>query len=98
MSVQEHTVMRLYVGGLPYQTTEQELIDMFEQVGRVTTASVITDRNTGRSKGFGFVQMDNEQEAQSAITQLNGTTMGDRTLTVNQAHERESSSSRNSRY
>jgi cold-inducible RNA-binding protein len=98
MSVQEHTVMRLYIGGLPYQTTEQELITFFEQVGHVTMASIITDRATGRSKGFGFVQMDNEQEAQSAISQLNGTMMADRTLIVNQAHERQSTGSRNGRY
>jgi len=90
--------MRLYVGGLPYQTTEQELITLFEQVGRVTTASVITDRATGRSKGFGFVQMDDEQEAQSAISRLNGTTMEDRTLIVSQARERQSTGYRNGRY
>jgi RNA recognition motif-containing protein len=90
--------MRLYVGGLPYQTTDQELITLFEQVGRVTMATVITDRATGRSKGFGFVQMDDEQEAQSAISQLNGTAMENRTLTVNEAHERQSTSSRNTRY
>jgi RNA recognition motif-containing protein len=90
--------MRLYIGGLPYQTTEQELITFFEQVGHVTMASIITDRATGRSKGFGFVQMDNEQEAQSAISRLNGTMMADRTLIVNQAHERQSTGSRNGRY
>ena len=90
--------MRLYVGGLPYQTTDQELITLFEQAGRVTMATVIMDRATGRSKGFGFVQMDDEQEAQSAISQMNGTTLEDRTLTVNQAHERQSTSARNSRY
>jgi len=59
--------MRLYVGGLPYQTTEQDLIALFEQIGQVTEASVITDRETGRSKGFGFVEMSNDQEAQAAI-------------------------------
>lgn len=90
--------MRLYVGGLPYQTTEQDLVTLFEQVGRVTMASVITDRATGRSKGFAFVQMDNEQEAQSAIAQLNGSTLEERTLIVNQAHERQNTGSRNSRY
>ena len=90
--------MRLYVGGLPYQTTDQELMTLFQQAGRVTMATVITDRATGRSKGFGFVQMDDEQEAQSAISQLNGTTLEDRTLTVNQAHERQSTNSRNTRY
>jgi len=82
--------MRLYVGGLPYQTTEHDLIDLFEQVGHVTEASVITDRDTGRSKGFGFVEMGDEQEARSAIERLNGTNLGDRTITVNQARERQS--------
>jgi cold-inducible RNA-binding protein len=90
--------MRLYVGGLPYQTTDQDLMTLFQQAGRVTMATVITDRATGRSKGFGFVQMDDEQEAQSAISQLNGSTMEERTLTVNQAHERQSTNSRNTRY
>src|SRR6266702_4138399 len=91
---QEHTVMRLYVGGLPYQTIEQDLIDLFGQVGQVTEATVITDRDTGRSKGFGFVEMSNNQEAQSAIDRLNGTTLGDRTITVNQARERQSTGNR----
>jgi len=86
--------MRLYVGGLPYQTTEQDLIDLFEQGGSVTFATVITDRDTGRSKGFGFVEMSNDQEAQSAIAQLNGTLLGNRTLTVNEARERQMAGSR----
>jgi RNA recognition motif-containing protein len=86
--------MRLYVGGLPYQTTEQDLIDLFGQVGQVTEATVITDRDTGRSKGFGFVEMSNDQEAQSAIDRLNGTNLGDRTITVNQARERQSTGNR----
>src|SRR3989442_2054426 len=94
MSTQEYTIMRLYVGGLPYQTTEQDLIDLFEQAGQVTEASVITDRNTGRSKGFGFVEMSDEQAARSAIERLNGTNMGDRTITVNEARERQSTGSR----
>ena len=93
MSSQEYTNMRLYVGGLPYQTTEHDLIDLFEQVGQVTEASVITDRDTGRSKGFGFVEMSDEQ-AQTAIDRLNGTILGDRTITVNQARERQSTGSR----
>ena len=75
--------MRLYVGGLPYQTTEQDLVDLFAQVGQVTDASVITDRETGRSKGFGFVEMSTTQQAQSAIERLNGTLLGNRTITVN---------------
>ena len=86
--------MRLYVGGLPYQTTEQDLLDLFEQAGRVTFATVITDRDTGRSKGFGFVEMSNEQEAQSAIERLNGTLLGNRTITVNEARERQSTGNR----
>ena len=81
--------MRLYVGGLPYQTTEQDLVDLFAQVGQVTDASVITDRETGRSKGFGFVEMSTTQQAQSAIERLNGTLLGNRTITVNEARERQ---------
>ena len=88
--------MRLYVGGLPYQTTEHDLIDLFEQIGPVTEASVITDRDTGRSKGFGFVEMSDEQAARTAIDRLNGTILGDRTITVNEARERQSTGSRGS--
>jgi RNA recognition motif-containing protein len=94
MSAQEHTNMRLYVGGLPYQTTEQDLTDLFTQVGQVTFATVITDRDTGRSKGFGFVEMSNNEEAQAAIQQLNGTMLGNRTITVNEARERPAGGSR----
>ena len=86
--------MRLYVGGLPYQTTEHDLIDLFEQAGHVTEASIITDRDTGRSKGFGFVEMSNDQEAQAAIQRLNGTLLGNRTIVVNEARERQSTGSR----
>ena len=86
--------MRLYVGGLPYQTTEQDLIDLFTQVGQVTEVSIITDRDTGRSKGFGFVDMSNQQEAQTAIERLNGTLLGDRTITVNEARERQTGGNR----
>src|SRR5437762_1921271 len=94
MSAQEHIIMRLYVGGLPYQTTEQDLLDLFGQVGQVTEASVITDRDSGRSKGFGFVEMSNDQGARSAIERLNGTMLGNRTITVNEARERQSTGSR----
>jgi cold-inducible RNA-binding protein len=94
MSKQEHTRMRLYVGGLPYQTTEQDLIDLFSQGGEVASAVVITDRDTGRSKGFGFVEMNNDQEARSAIDRLNGTVLGERTITVNEARERQSGGGR----
>src|SRR5437588_7417987 len=86
--------MRLYVGGLPYQTTEQDLIELFEQVGQVTEASVITDRDSGRSKGFGFVEMSDEQAARTAIERLNGTLLGNRTITVNEARERPATGSR----
>src|SRR5690348_8602131 len=82
--------MRLYVGGLPYQTTEEELQQLFEQIGPVTQASVIVDRDTGRSKGFGFVEMSNDQDAQAAIQSLNGSFLGNRTITVNEARERQS--------
>jgi|SRR5579883_2215243 RNA recognition motif-containing protein len=83
--------MRLYVGGIPYQTTEQDLIDLFEQIGSVTTATVIVDRATGRSKGFGFVEMGDSGEARDAIARLNGSTLGNRTITVNEAQERPAS-------
>jgi RNA recognition motif-containing protein len=81
--------MRLYVGGLPYQITENELIRLFEPFGTVNSANVITDRETGRSKGFGFVDMNTSEEGQRAIDQLNGTTLDNRTITVNEARERQ---------
>ena len=80
--------MRLYVGSLPYQTTEQDLSDLFGQVGQVISATVITDRDSGRSKGSGFVEMSDDQEARNAIDRLNGTTLGNRTIIVNEARER----------
>src|SRR5579884_1421398 len=89
MSAQEQFIMRLYVGGLPYQTTEQDLTDLFTPVGNVTETAIIMDRDTGRSKGFGFVEMSNDQEARTAIERLNGTSLGDRTITVNEARKRE---------
>ncbi|OLC62552.1 MAG: RNA-binding protein [Chloroflexi bacterium] len=87
--------MRIYVGGLPYQTTEQDLLDLFAQVGHVTSATVITDRASGRSKGFGFVDMSNDQEARTAIERLNGTILGNRTIVVNEARERQTTDRRN---
>ncbi len=80
--------MKLYVGRLPYQTTEQDLADIFGQVGQVLSAVVITDRETGRSKGFGFVEMSNDEDARNAINQLNGSTLEGRTIIVNEANER----------
>jgi RNA recognition motif-containing protein len=84
----EHTIVRIYVGSLPYETTSQDLIDLFGQVGQVVSATVITDRDSGRSKGFGFVEMSNDQEARKAIDQLNGASLGGRTIVVNEARER----------
>ncbi len=89
--------MRLYVGGLPYSTTEQDLISLFEQAGAVANASVITDRETGRSKGFGFVEMATDDDARRAMEHLNGTVMGNRTITVNEARERPARSGYQSR-
>jgi RNA recognition motif-containing protein len=90
--------MRLYVGGLPYQTNENDLTSLFEQVGSVTSATVITDRETGRSKGFGFVDMDSAEDGQAAISRLNGTILGGRTITVNEARERQAAAPRRSNY
>jgi RNA recognition motif-containing protein len=80
---------KLYVGNLPYSVTETDLRTMFEQVGEVAEATVITDRETGRSKGFGFVEMSTEEEAQEAIRRFNGFEMNSRPLTVNEARPRE---------
>jgi RNA recognition motif-containing protein len=90
-SMWEHIALRLYVGSLSYQTTEEELADLFGQVGQVVSATVITDRDSGRSKGFGFVEMSNDDEARKAIEQLNGTTLGSRQIIVNEARERRDS-------
>jgi cold-inducible RNA-binding protein len=84
--------MKLYVGGLPYSFDNGELESLFSTVGKVLSAKVIMDRDTGRSKGFGFVEMENNSDAQKAIKQLNGTSQGGRTITVNEAKpEREGS-------
>jgi RNA recognition motif-containing protein len=80
---------KLYVGGLPYSTTEQQLSELFAQQGSVTSAKVITDKFTGQSRGFGFVEMATGEEAQKAITALNGTQVGGRTITVNEARPQE---------
>ena len=91
-SLWEHIALRLYVGSLSYQTTEQELADLFGQVGQVVSATVITDRDSGRSKGFGFVEMSNDDEARKAIDQLNGTVLDSRQIIVNEARERRDNS------
>ena len=80
---------KLYVGNLPYDVTDSDLQSMFEAHGRVQSAQVIMDRDTGRSKGFGFVEMDTDQEAQAAIAAVNGRDMNGRSLTVNEARPRE---------
>lgn len=80
---------KLYVGSLPYSTTEQELSELFSQYGSVQSAKVITDRYTGQSRGFGFVEMATGEEAQKAIAALNGSAMGGRTLVVNEARPQE---------
>jgi cold-inducible RNA-binding protein len=79
---------KLYVGNLPFQTTSDELRDHFAQAGNVESASVVEDRMTGRSRGFGFVEMATPEEANAAIEQLNGKDFGGRNLTVNEARPR----------
>jgi len=76
---------KLYVGNLAYSVTDSTLQQIFSAHGNVTSAQVIMDRDTGRSKGFGFVEMGSDQEAQAAITALNGTEVEGRNLTVNEA-------------
>lgn len=76
---------KLYVGGLSYDTTEETLKDTFAQAGTVVSAVIIMDRMSGRSKGFGFVEMSTEEEAQKAIETFNGTELDGRTITVNEA-------------
>ncbi|GAC1456852.1 MAG: hypothetical protein PVSMB2_10890 [Ktedonobacteraceae bacterium] len=80
--------MKLYVGRLPYSTTDQELNDLFSQYGQVLSATIIIDREMNRSKGFGFVEMSDDQEAQNAMNQLNNSTLQGRTIIVNEANER----------
>ena len=80
---------KIYVGGLPYSATEQQLSDLFAAHGSVASARIITDKFTGQSRGFGFVEMSSDSEAQAAITALNGSEMGGRTLTVNEARPQE---------
>ncbi|MEK7155637.1 MAG: RNA-binding protein [Patescibacteria group bacterium] len=76
---------KLYVGGLPYSTTEDQLREAFAQAGAVSSAIVIMDKMTGRSKGFGFVEFANDDDAAKAIDTMNGKDFGGRTLTVNEA-------------
>jgi len=84
-----HMGRKLYVGNLTYGVTDSDLEKMFEPHGTVQSAQVIMDRDTGRSKGFGFVEMGSDQEAQAAIAAMNGKDMEGRQLTVNEAKPRE---------
>jgi RNA recognition motif-containing protein len=79
---------RLYVGNLSYNTTELSLREAFGQVGTVSEAKIVMDRETGRPRGFGFVEMSSDQEAQEAIQQLNGRDLDGRAINVNEAQER----------
>ena len=81
--------MRLYVGNLPFNTTEQDLQAMFEAHGTVVSTAVVTDRETGRSRGFGFVEMGDKTQGQAAIEALNGQALNGRNVTVNEARPRE---------
>ncbi|HEX8355131.1 MAG TPA: RNA-binding protein, partial [Pyrinomonadaceae bacterium] len=81
--------MKLYVGNLSFQTSSTDLQDLFSQAGTVESASVVEDRDTGRSRGFGFVEMSSREEGEAAIQQLNGKEVGGRNLNVNEARPRE---------
>ena len=81
--------MNIYVGNLSYGMSEAELRDAFAAFGEVSSVKILMDRETGRSRGFGFVEMPNQNEAQSAISQLNGKDLGGRALRINEARPRE---------
>jgi len=81
--------MNIYVGNLPYNTAEDELRQAFEQYGQVTKVNIIKDKFSGESRGFGFVEMANDDEAQAALDALNGADMGGRKLNVNEARPRQ---------
>ena len=87
--LEQDMAKKLYVGNLTYDVTDSALEQMFAAHGAVKSAQVIMDRDTGRSKGFGFVEMTNDQEAATAIRELNGKDVGGRALTVNEARPRE---------
>jgi RNA recognition motif-containing protein len=81
--------MKLYVGNLSFQTSSEDLQELFSQAGTVESANVVEDRDTGRSRGFGFVEMATKEEGEAAIEQFNGKEFGGRNLTVNEARPRE---------
>jgi len=80
---------KLFVGGLPFSLTDEELQEAFAKHGPVASAVIIKDRDTGRSKGFGFVEFENDEEGKAAEKALNGTELGGRSITVNEARPRE---------
>lgn len=82
---------KLYVGNLPYEVAEAELQELFERAGSVESVTVMRDQMTGRARGFAFVEMSTDEEAQTAITQLNGSQMGGRNLTINEARPKAAS-------
>jgi cold-inducible RNA-binding protein len=87
--IQVGSMMKIYVGNLSFNTSESQLRELFEQHGAVTSASLVMDRDTGRPRGFGFVEMSDNNEAQAAIKALNGQNLDGRDLTVNEAKPRE---------
>jgi cold-inducible RNA-binding protein len=87
--------MNIYVGNLPYSATENSLKDLFEGHGQVTTAKIVTDKFTGSSRGFGFIEMPNADEAQKAIDELNGKDFEGRKIVVNESRPRETTGSSN---
>jgi len=80
---------KLFVGGLPFSTTDEELKEIFAAHGAVASATVVRDRDSGRSKGFGFVEFENDEEGKAAETALNGTDVGGRNISVAQARPKE---------
>lgn len=90
--------MNIYVGNLPYSISEDDLINAFGKFGTVTSAKIIMDKETGRSKGFAFVEMENSSEGNQAIKSLNETDLNGRNIKVNEARPREESAPRRARY
>ncbi|ACF45187.1 MAG: RNA-binding protein [Prosthecochloris sp.] len=90
--------MNIYIGNLPYNITEDDLREAFNEFGQVDSANIIIDKFSGRSKGFGFVEMPNDEDAEKAIDSLNDTDFNGRTIKVNQARPREERPVRRDRY
>lgn len=86
--------MKIFVGNLSFRATDNDLQDLFSQYGQVTSAKVLTDKMSGRSRGFGFVEMQDNGQAEEAISKLNGSNFMDRAITVNEARERPNDDSR----